>query len=74
MRIGTLNDIETATEETSIIDALSKFVNRRVSALPLVDADGRLKDIYAKFDVIVSISYSKITNMTISGQLPLNSN
>ncbi|KAJ8737587.1 hypothetical protein PYW08_000182 [Mythimna loreyi] len=52
LRIGTLNDIETATEDTSIIDALRKFVNRRVSALPLVDAEGRLKDIYAKFDVI----------------------
>lgn len=55
LRIGTLSDIETATEETSIIDALGKFVNRRVSALPLVDAEGRLKDIYAKFDVIVSL-------------------
>lgn len=55
LRIGTLNDIETATEETSIIEALKKFVNRRVSALPLIDTDGRLKDIYAKFDVIVSI-------------------
>ena len=53
LRIGTLSDIETATEDTSIIDALRKFVNRRVSALPLIDADGRLKDIYAKFDVIV---------------------
>lgn len=55
LRIGTLNDIETATEDTSIIEALRKFVNRRVSALPIVDADGRLKDIYAKFDVIVRI-------------------
>lgn len=34
--------------------ALHKFIDRRVSALPLVDADGRLVDIYAKFDVIVS--------------------
>ncbi|XP_072931176.1 uncharacterized protein [Epargyreus clarus] len=55
LRIGTLNDIETATEDTLIIDALRKFVNRRVSALPLIDSEGRLKDIYAKFDVIVSI-------------------
>lgn len=55
LRIGTLADIEVATEDTLIIDALTKFVNRRVSALPIVDAEGRLKDIYAKFDVIVSI-------------------
>lgn len=55
LRIGTYDNIETADENTSIIMALKKFVERRVSALPLVDAEGRLVDIYAKFDVIVSI-------------------
>uniref|UniRef100_A0AAG5CZH9 CBS domain-containing protein n=1 Tax=Anopheles atroparvus TaxID=41427 RepID=A0AAG5CZH9_ANOAO len=52
VRIGSYNNIETATEDTSIITALHKFVDRRVSALPLVDSEGHLKDIYAKFDVI----------------------
>ncbi|XP_031345623.1 5'-AMP-activated protein kinase subunit gamma-2 [Photinus pyralis] len=51
-RIGTYDDIEIAYEDTSIIVALKKFVERRVSALPLVDSQGRLVDIYAKFDVI----------------------
>lgn len=54
IKIGTYDNIETANENTSIIMALKKFVERRVSALPLVDSDGRLVDIYAKFDVIVS--------------------
>lgn len=54
LRIGTYDNIETADEDTSIIEALHKFIDRRVSALPLVDAEGRLVDIYAKFDVIVS--------------------
>lgn len=54
LRIGTYENIETANEDTSIITALHKFVERRVSALPLVDSDGHLVDIYAKFDVIVS--------------------
>ncbi|XP_058821717.1 uncharacterized protein LOC131683614 isoform X2 [Topomyia yanbarensis] len=52
IRIGSYDKIEVATEDTSIILALFKFVDRRVSALPIVDAEGRLKDIYAKFDVI----------------------
>ncbi|XP_018788314.1 PREDICTED: uncharacterized protein LOC108968640 isoform X1 [Bactrocera latifrons] len=52
LRIGTYDNIETADENTSIIMALKKFVERRVSALPLVDSEGRLVDIYAKFDVI----------------------
>lgn len=52
--VGTYENIETASEDTSIIDALHKFIDRRVSALPVVDSEGRLVDIYAKFDVIVS--------------------
>ncbi|XP_017846479.1 uncharacterized protein LOC108602781 isoform X4 [Drosophila busckii] len=52
LKIGTYDNIETADETTSIITALKKFVERRVSALPLVDNEGRLVDIYAKFDVI----------------------
>lgn len=56
LKIGTYDNIETATEDTTIITALHKFVERRVSALPMVDSEGRLVDIYAKFDVIVSCS------------------
>lgn len=54
VRIGSYNNIETASEDTTIILALTKFVERRVSALPVIDTEGRLVDIYAKFDVIVS--------------------
>lgn len=57
MRIGTFENIETATEETSIILALKKFVERRVSALPIIDTEGKLVNIYSKFDVIVSEFY-----------------
>lgn len=57
LKIGTYDNIETADENTSIITALKKFVERRVSALPLVDNEGRLVDIYAKFDVIVSTNF-----------------
>ncbi|XP_050360527.1 uncharacterized protein LOC126780259 [Nymphalis io] len=66
VRIGTLKDIETATEETSIIEALRKFVNRRVSALPLIDTEGRLKDIYAKFDVINLAAEKTYNNLDVS--------
>ena len=51
--IGTYEDIEVARYDTPIIEALNKFVKKRVSALPIVDEEGKLLDIYAKFDVIV---------------------
>jgi len=52
LNIGTFDNIETASYETPIIAALNKFVGKRISALPIVDDDGKLVDIYAKFDVI----------------------
>lgn len=55
LKIGTYENVETVSEETTIILALKKFVERRVSALPMVDETNRLVDIFAKFDVIVSV-------------------
>ncbi|XP_047524028.1 uncharacterized protein LOC125062280 isoform X3 [Pieris napi] len=66
LKIGTLNNIETATEDTSIIEALRKFVNRRVSALPIIDTEGRLKDIYAKFDVINLAAEKTYNNLDVT--------
>ena len=54
MKIGTYSNIEVAHHSTPIIEALNKFVKKRISALPIVDEEGKLIDIYAKFDVIVS--------------------
>ncbi|XP_063223688.1 5'-AMP-activated protein kinase subunit gamma-2 isoform X2 [Bacillus rossius redtenbacheri] len=66
LHIGTYNDIETAFEDTSIILALKKFVERRVSALPIVDNEGRLVDIYAKFDVINLAAEKTYNNLDVS--------
>jgi len=38
---------------TPLIEALSTFVSRRVSALPVVDSDGQIVDVYTKHDVMV---------------------
>lgn len=57
LNIGTYDNVETASPDTPIITALTKFVERRVSALPIVDSQGRLVDIYSKFDVIVMIAF-----------------
>lgn len=37
-----------------MIEALNQFVKYRVSALPVVDHQRKLVNIYSKFDVIVS--------------------
>lgn len=65
MKIGTYDNIETVSEDTSIILALKKFVERRVSALPMVDKEGHLVDIFAKFDVIVSWQLNIISGVQV---------
>ena len=44
--------MQIAEESTTVIEALNRFVNNGVSALPIVDEEGRLTNIYSKFDVI----------------------
>ncbi|XP_023703907.1 5'-AMP-activated protein kinase subunit gamma-2 isoform X6 [Cryptotermes secundus] len=66
LKIGTYDNIETAIEDTSIILALKKFVERRVSALPIIDPEGRLVDIYAKFDVINLAAEKTYNNLDVS--------
>ncbi|KAK0090186.1 hypothetical protein PV326_004211, partial [Microctonus aethiopoides] len=66
LRIGTYDNIETATEDTSIILALKKFVERRVSALPIIDSDGKLVDIYSKFDVINLAANKTYNNLDVT--------
>uniref|UniRef100_A0A1B6BWS5 CBS domain-containing protein n=1 Tax=Clastoptera arizonana TaxID=38151 RepID=A0A1B6BWS5_9HEMI len=66
LRIGTFANIETASPDTSIILALKKFVERRVSALPMVDEEGRLVDIFAKFDVINLAAEKTYNNLDVS--------
>jgi 5'-AMP-activated protein kinase regulatory gamma subunit len=54
LSIGSYENIEVGYHSMPIIEALRKFVDKRISALPIVDEEGKLIDIYAKFDVIVS--------------------
>lgn len=54
LNIGTYSNIKTIKTSAPIIEALNLFVTYRCSALPVVDDDQRLVNIYSKFDVIVS--------------------
>jgi len=64
LRVGTYDNICTVTEDTPIIQALRMFVEKRVSALPVIDPmTGKVVDVYAKFDVInlaVQRSYNNL--------------
>ncbi|PAA81837.1 hypothetical protein BOX15_Mlig021159g1 [Macrostomum lignano] len=66
LRIGTYEGIRTITESTPLVKVLSLFVQHRISALPVVGPDGRLSDIYSKFDVINLAATKTYNNLDVS--------
>lgn len=50
--IGTFTDVATVSQTATVYDALSVFVERRVSALPVVDDDGTLHSITVRNEYI----------------------
>ncbi|XP_056119023.1 5'-AMP-activated protein kinase subunit gamma-1 isoform X1 [Rhinichthys klamathensis goyatoka] len=64
--IGTYSNIAFIHPDTPIIKALGMFVDRRVSALPVVDVTGKVVDIYSKFDVINLAAEKTYNNLDIT--------
>ncbi|XP_068196835.1 5'-AMP-activated protein kinase subunit gamma-1-like isoform X2 [Antennarius striatus] len=64
--IGTYRDIAFIHPDTPIIKALNIFVERRVSALPVVDESGKVVNIYSKFDVINLAAEKTYNNLDIT--------
>ncbi|KAI1713761.1 CBS domain-containing protein [Ditylenchus destructor] len=48
------------------LDALKIFLEKRVSALPLLDSEGRVVDIYAKFDAINLAADKTYNNLDVT--------
>jgi len=66
LKLGTLENIRTIKKSTPIIEALNIFVATRVSALPIVDENNKLVNIYSKFDVIDLAAEKTYNNLDIS--------
>ncbi|XP_010610175.1 5'-AMP-activated protein kinase subunit gamma-3 isoform X2 [Fukomys damarensis] len=50
--IGTFRDLAVVLETAPILTALDIFVDRRVSALPVINESGQVVGLYSRFDVI----------------------
>ncbi|KRX17783.1 5'-AMP-activated protein kinase subunit gamma-1 [Trichinella nelsoni] len=66
--IGTWSNIHTVTKVTPLIEVLRKLLELRVSALPVVDENDRVIDIYSKFDVINLAAEKAYNNLDITVQ------
>ncbi|UJR16183.1 hypothetical protein I4U23_003093 [Adineta vaga] len=71
LNLGTYNELHMIEENSTAIEALNYFVKHRVSALPVVDKNKKLVNIYSKFDIIGLVpdkNYRNL-NMTINEAL-----
>uniref|UniRef100_UPI003AAAC012 5'-AMP-activated protein kinase subunit gamma-1 isoform X1 n=1 Tax=Centroberyx gerrardi TaxID=166262 RepID=UPI003AAAC012 len=66
--IGTFRNIATVRQTATVHDALSTFVERRVSALPVVDEHGKVVALYSRFDVINLAAQKMYNNLDMTMQ------
>ncbi|UJR30366.1 hypothetical protein I4U23_017901 [Adineta vaga] len=66
LNVGTYDNMHIIQEDTTIIEALNDFVKYRVSALPVVDSQRKLVNIYSKFDVIGLAADKTYTNLNMT--------
>ncbi|XP_028280560.1 5'-AMP-activated protein kinase subunit gamma-1 isoform X2 [Parambassis ranga] len=64
--IGTFRNIATVQQTASLYDALSIFVERRVSALPVVNEQGKVMALYSRFDVINLAAQKTYNNLDMT--------
>ncbi|KAM3723806.1 5'-AMP-activated protein [Dirofilaria immitis] len=66
--IGTWSDVLTITQNTPLIDVMNIFISKRVSALPVLDENGKVVDIYAKFDAINLAANKSYIDLNVTAQ------
>ncbi|KAL8183023.1 UNVERIFIED_CONTAM: hypothetical protein K2H54_012397 [Gekko kuhli] len=64
--IGTFRDVAMVLESAPVYTALEIFVDRRVSALPVINEAGRVVGLYSRFDVIHLAAQKSYNNLDIS--------
>lgn len=66
LKLGTYRDVVKVTRATTLITAINLFVEKRISALPVVDEGGQIIDLYAKFDVFNLAVDKSYDNLDVS--------
>ncbi|KAJ0181902.1 hypothetical protein K1T71_002624 [Dendrolimus kikuchii] len=66
LKIGTYENIISVTEETNIKTAFQLLLDKDVSALPVLDENGILVDVYAKYEVLNLVSEKLYSNLSLT--------
>ncbi|CAF1109471.1 unnamed protein product [Adineta steineri] len=65
LKIGTYDNLIVIDLQTKLIEVLRTFQSLRISALPVVDSEKRLRDVYSKFDIMHLAATHTYTNLDV---------
>ncbi|XP_059060609.1 5'-AMP-activated protein kinase subunit gamma-2-like [Achroia grisella] len=66
LKIGTFDDIVSVTDNTTIKTAFQLLLEKDISALPVLDDNGILIDVYAKYEVLNLVSEKLYANLSLT--------
>lgn len=66
LKIGTFEDIVFVTDETSIKTAFQLMLEKDISAVPILNDDGILIDVFAKYEVLNLVSEKLYSNLSLT--------
>lgn len=66
LKIGTYDDIVSASENTTIKTAFQLLLDKDISALPILDENGILIEVYAKYEVLNLVSEKLYSNLSLT--------
>lgn len=66
LNIGCTKNVAAVSPDTPLISVLNIFVERNISALPIIDSDGKVIDIYVKYDAITLAERRTYNNLDIA--------
>lgn len=66
LKIGTYDEIVSVTDNTSIKTAFQLLLDKNISALPVLDENGMLLDVYAKYEVLNLVSEKLYSNLSLT--------
>jgi len=65
LKLGNLDNLVMIDRQAKLIEVLRIFQKSRISALPVVDSEKRLRDVYSKFDIMHLAATSTYANLDV---------
>jgi len=64
--VGTFTNIKTISKSTRVVEAVNLFVSLKVSSLPIVDSNGKIEDIFTKYDLLQMAASNTFSDLEVT--------